>query len=318
MFHYVYRITNISTKKHYYGCRTSKVCPSADLGVKYFSSSTDVDFIKEQKTNPKNFKYKVIFITMTRQAALALEIKLHNRFNVRVNECFYNKANQTSTGFTVSPEVGKKISAALKGRPNHRKGKTFYELFTHEHAEKLINNMKQRYISDETREKQSRKHIGKKLSESHKAAIGRAQIGRQVSLETREKSRNAKLEKHHTRNKTYEEYYGEDRATEIKQKLSLSHKGKKHTEINNHKAVNIKFGLLNRIVYQMTYLGEIIIGTSRYFCNLLNITIDTFTRLVNREIPKNKSQYTELYSKIVELRILGKARDVTVDYKDIT
>lgn len=48
-YHYVYRITNTQTKMHYYGCRSSNVEPKLDLGVKYFSSSTDREFMLEQK-----------------------------------------------------------------------------------------------------------------------------------------------------------------------------------------------------------------------------------------------------------------------------
>ena len=58
--HYVYRITNTQEKKHYYGVRSSKVEPKSDLGINYFSSSTDKQFIKEQKENKRVFKYKVV------------------------------------------------------------------------------------------------------------------------------------------------------------------------------------------------------------------------------------------------------------------
>ena len=51
--HYVYRITNKVENKHYYGCRTTKLEPKDDLGSKYFSSSKDKSFIKDQKRKPK-------------------------------------------------------------------------------------------------------------------------------------------------------------------------------------------------------------------------------------------------------------------------
>ena len=60
--HYVYRITNKIENKHYYGCRTTKLEPKDDLGSKYFSSSRDKEFIKDQKENPYNYKYKIIKI----------------------------------------------------------------------------------------------------------------------------------------------------------------------------------------------------------------------------------------------------------------
>jgi len=100
MKHYVYRITNIRLNKHYYGTRTSKkTIPEKDIGYIYFSSSSDKDFIKDQKENPQDYKYKVIKKFNTRKEAIELEIKLHNKFNVGVNESFYNRSKQTSTGF---------------------------------------------------------------------------------------------------------------------------------------------------------------------------------------------------------------------------
>ena len=101
-YHYTYRITNKVEQKHYYGVRSSKTHPSQDLGIKYFSSSTNKKFLAEQISNPGNFKYKVIKVFETREYAVALEIKLHVKFNVGVNESFYNKAKQTSTRFDTS------------------------------------------------------------------------------------------------------------------------------------------------------------------------------------------------------------------------
>ena len=98
-YHYTYRITNIILNKHYYGVRTSKIIPKDDLGNNYFSSSSDTSFIQDQKSNPKDYKYKVIRISNSREYASQLEIKLHNKFDVGVNESFYNRAKATTTGF---------------------------------------------------------------------------------------------------------------------------------------------------------------------------------------------------------------------------
>src|SRR5574344_1780003 len=97
--HYVYRITNKELNKHYYGVRSSKVEPKLDLGIKYFSSSRDKEFMNEQKVNKDRFKYKVIKIFETRKEAVNLEIKLHNKFDVGKNNLFYNKAKQSAIGF---------------------------------------------------------------------------------------------------------------------------------------------------------------------------------------------------------------------------
>jgi hypothetical protein len=98
-YHYVYRISNLKSNKHYYGVRTSNIIPSKDLGYMYFSSSRDKEFMADQKQNPQNYKYKVIRTFKTREEATLIEIKLHNKFNVGINESFYNKSKQTSTGF---------------------------------------------------------------------------------------------------------------------------------------------------------------------------------------------------------------------------
>lgn len=102
MYHYVYRITNKAINKHYYGSRTSKLHPKDDLGHKYFSSSKDKEFIKEQKFNPSIFKYKVIKICETRDEATSIEILLHKRFNVGNNPNFYNIVIQSSRFFIPS------------------------------------------------------------------------------------------------------------------------------------------------------------------------------------------------------------------------
>lgn len=100
VYHYVYRITNKVTNKHYYGKRSSKkVKPVDDLGKRYFSSSTDKSFIQDQKDNPQNYKYKIVSLYSTAAEAVSKEIKLHHKFNVGVNPRFYNKVKQTAAGF---------------------------------------------------------------------------------------------------------------------------------------------------------------------------------------------------------------------------
>jgi len=95
MYHYVYRITNTKENIHYYGVRSSKVHPKKDLGVKYFSSSTDEEFIKDQKENKhtSKYKYKVIKMFTNRISANIMEVYLHKKYNVSINEKFYNKNN---------------------------------------------------------------------------------------------------------------------------------------------------------------------------------------------------------------------------------
>ena len=104
-YNYVYRITNKENNKHYYGVRSSKIEPKLDLGIKYFSSSRDKEFMNEQKINKDKFKYKVIKIFETREEAINLEIKLHNKFDVSKNSNFYNKSKQLISSFDTSGAV---------------------------------------------------------------------------------------------------------------------------------------------------------------------------------------------------------------------
>lgn len=97
MYYYVYRITNKIEKKHYYGSRSCKILPSLDLGIKYFSSSSDKCFILDQKNNKENYRYKIIKVFYNNLESLLFEIKLHEKLNVDVNPSFYNKSKQTTT-----------------------------------------------------------------------------------------------------------------------------------------------------------------------------------------------------------------------------
>ena len=98
IYHYVYRITNLVEGKHYYGKRSSRVLPDQDIGIKYFSSSSDKQFIQDQKQNPQNYKYKIVARFDTAKEAINMEIRLHEIFDVGRNPKFYNKAKQSSTG----------------------------------------------------------------------------------------------------------------------------------------------------------------------------------------------------------------------------
>lgn len=138
-YHYVYRITNIIKQKHYYGTRTSKCLPIEDLGIKYFSSSKDKDFIQDQKSSPSNYKYKIIRIFDTRKEAIELEIKLHDRFDVGINESFYNRSKQTSSRFDTTGLKNTKSqrllnSAKNSGKNNAMFGRSVYEVWVEKYG----------------------------------------------------------------------------------------------------------------------------------------------------------------------------------------
>ncbi len=102
MYHYTYGITHKFLAKKYIGTRSCQCLPKEDIGVKYFSSSQDKEFIEEQKLYPDRFLYEVIEIFNTREEASALEIELHSRYDVGLNIDFYNRSKQTSDKFDVT------------------------------------------------------------------------------------------------------------------------------------------------------------------------------------------------------------------------
>lgn len=207
-YNYVYRITNKKENKHYYGVRSSKVEPKLDLGIKYFSSSSNKEFIKEQKENKDTFKYKIIKIFETREEAVELEIKLHFKFDVGTNEAFYNKSKQTNKGFDTTGKavyineyglsellyVNEAKKRGLKGffagNPSHLKGKKL----SLEHRLKLSESHKgdknHNYgipKTDEIKQKISNSNKGKIITEASRQKMSESQKGKIIPVETREK-----------------------------------------------------------------------------------------------------------------------------------
>ena len=187
IYHYVYRITNIILKRHYYGVRTSKnIIPQNDLGVKYFSSSRDKEFKIDQKQNPQNYKYKVIRIFQTREEAANFEIFLHNKFDVGKNPNFYNKAKQTATGFgtagiPMSSEQKLFLSKLKIGNVPYNKGIPCSE----NQKEKISLKLSGVSMTEETKNKISNtlknrpsEKKGKKLPQEHIDKIKNAKINK--------------------------------------------------------------------------------------------------------------------------------------------
>lgn len=166
LYHYTYIITNIVLNKYYIGCRSCKVPPIEDIGISYFSSSHDKEFISDQKQNSTHYKYKVIAIFDNKESAISLEIKLHNIHDVGINPKFYNRAKQTSTGWDTtgvdvkSLKIKKAEEMALKKlRP------------------------KRKYIMSEEQKAHLRKiRLGRKHSEETKKKLAIANAGRAPML----------------------------------------------------------------------------------------------------------------------------------------
>lgn len=152
VYHYVYRITNLSENKHYYGSRTSKVPPKLDIGFKYFTSSSDTEFREDFKNNPHMYKVKIVSEYKTRKEALSHEIILHTRFNVKQHPSFYNKCNATSDGFSMQgvKKPFKNLSKLhCKNLSISRTGKSL----TKKHREAIGNGNKGKIVSEECKQK---------------------------------------------------------------------------------------------------------------------------------------------------------------------
>ena len=193
MKHYVYKITNLIEDKHYIGVRSAKN-PSKDLSIIYFSSSSDEEFMLEQQEFPDRFKYEILEVFPTRSAAVNKEIALHNFYDVAVNESFYNKSKQTSTGFcrlgttfNHTEEAREKISASKIGENHHFWGKPI-PIKTREKmsASKIGENhfMWGKKHSEETKTKISETLKGGTLAEETKMKISESLKGRTFSEET--------------------------------------------------------------------------------------------------------------------------------------
>ncbi len=133
MYHYAYRITNIVSKYHYSGSRSCSILPVDDIGYHYFSSSTNKFWIQDQKDNPQDYKYKIVYTsTIGRTYANKFEEKYHNRIDVMHHKQFINRTNANVNGFTTlgmkhSKETKRKISVASLGKviSEEQKIKTF-------------------------------------------------------------------------------------------------------------------------------------------------------------------------------------------------
>ncbi len=123
MYCYVYKITDKKRMKYYIGSRQSPIKPEEDLGHKYFSSSTNRKFIKEQEDDPSQFEYEVIKEHPNILQALEHEKELLQQVDARSNEKYYNgrsklkfaPINSRMTKNTVS-YLGNLIKLARKER----------------------------------------------------------------------------------------------------------------------------------------------------------------------------------------------------------
>lgn len=186
--HYVYLLIDTlptDTRQFYIGVRSCTCNPDEDP---YMGSSKSMTLQEKSRCD------KLILEEFsTREEAIAYEIYLHDKFDVAVNNRFYNNAKQTSKKFDTS-------------------GKTF--VFTEEH--KLNMSIASRLRSSDTYPK------GWKHTEEAKKAIANSKLGNPRSEEVKNKLRN-KMKK------LYESGYvnpntGLTRTEEQRKQISLTRK----------------------------------------------------------------------------------------------
>ena len=203
MYFYVYKITKISNGMYYIGSRGSKIEPLKDLGIKYFSSSRNKDFIKEQKANPKNFLYEVLEVCSSRKEAFEKEAEYQTKYNCGEDVFCYNKAINaigfTSYGRKVTQETRDKLSQANKGKSHpawnkgikmspkpktkellsqQRKGKKWEDLYGEEKAKTMKEHLSLKIKNE------NNPMFGKKHSDSTKELMSEKAKGRKRSDES--------------------------------------------------------------------------------------------------------------------------------------
>jgi hypothetical protein len=167
MFHYTYMITSSAptdSRYKYIGVRSSTKYPTEDV---YYGSC--IPFKEWQKEHGvESLSKQILAIWDSKELAIEHEIRLHNVFNVGINEEFWNQVKQTSTGFDVT---GTK--------------------FSEEHKEKLRIAGKKRHhpkASEETKNKMSAAKKGKSLSTWHKKKISEGLTGKPSPIKGQKRS----------------------------------------------------------------------------------------------------------------------------------
>ena len=94
--YYCYTIKDIDSGNFYSGSRGVEGGHTHDLLVKYFTSSTVLDFKEKLKNFPESFEYRIEYFE-TRQAAFIAEKLFHQLHNVGKNPNFINSMNSGGT-----------------------------------------------------------------------------------------------------------------------------------------------------------------------------------------------------------------------------
>jgi len=139
-YHYTYLIKNKNIGLLYIGVHTG-------YGEYWGSSKSLSEDIK--KIGKQYFVKRILRVWDTRAEAMSHEIELHNRYDVAVNNRFYNKVKQTSTGFdntgvTCSDLTKQKKSRSVKQPVNN----PLWKATVGELKKKTVSNTRQNWSKE--------------------------------------------------------------------------------------------------------------------------------------------------------------------------
>jgi len=231
--HYVYRVTDYTRneKQHYYGSHTPhKYYKGNNLIEEFWSYKTSSKYNTLNEDKKENYKVKIIKVFNNAADKMIYEAFLHQYFNVKLNNNFWNESNQTPFGYDTTGKI-----------PWNKNKKTGPNIFSDTHKKNISKSKIGHIVSEETREKIRSKKTGVKLTDEHKKKVSKALTDHIVSEETREKisvaHKGVKLSEHH-RKKISEGSKGKKLSEEHKNKIASSNRGKKMTRESQIKKGN--------------------------------------------------------------------------------
>lgn len=199
MNNYIYKVTDKVTGQFYIGSQ----CRSLQIGVNYFTSSSDKIFKSKFKTNPSQFNIKIIGVfadpySCVLQENIFIKDNIKNPLCINRSYIIGNKIQFNKSGIPNSIEAKKRISEAHKGI-----------LFSNKHKENISKAKKGTICSEETK---------KKISKSNKGHIPYNK-GKPISVDIKNKLSEINNGKNNP-------FYGKTHSLETRKKISEIHKGK--------------------------------------------------------------------------------------------
>lgn len=222
MNYYVYKITNLTNNMYYIGSRQTKCDPKDDLGIKYFSSSSNKNFINEQKQNPNEFKYEILSVHNSRMEAFEEEVRIQTELRCLEDDFCYNKSinhvsfTNYSKTFKCTKETKEKISKAKKDYyKTHRAWSKGYK-YPKEYCDKLSEQRRgkpQPWNKGKKRSTETKEKISESLKDYYKSHDN-ARKGCHWSEEER------RYQSELRKGKTWRDAYGAEKSLEMKRHLS--------------------------------------------------------------------------------------------------